>query len=215
MIGFGVAVGPTDGNKVGDEADIDGDPGSQVKNDCTLDCRTVVDIVTDSKREASFDLKKDALSEGVSPGATVDNIGFDTTRGLVVKTEVDVVSEEDVSNEPEEDSTFERVDVVVEVCVADVETGFDAGVNLNPNDDATIVVTDPLVNPVLDTIGFSGGLGVWKVTKDAENVDLRDDSDVGLDSKEIVVDDTARLNKVVPKNIDNDEKKEARVASLL
>lgn len=69
MLGFRVAGGPTDGSKVGDNVDFNGDPGSDfgVETDCTLDCNTVVDIV---------------VSEGVPLDATVNNIGFDTRESV-------------------------------------------------------------------------------------------------------------------------------------
>ena len=74
--GSEVPVGPTDGNKVVDEVDFDGDPGIDfdVNTYSTLDCKTAVDMVIDSKR--NVDLKKD---EGVSLDARVDNAGFDAT----------------------------------------------------------------------------------------------------------------------------------------
>lgn len=90
-----------------------------------------------------------------------------------MKTEVLVVSEEDVNNDQEDDATFEREGVVMEVCADDVDTSIDVKVKLNPNDDTTSVETDPVDNPLLDAIGLSGECVVCKVT---ENI-------VGLDSK--------------------------------
>lgn len=195
-VGFEVPVGPTDGNKVVDEVDFDGDPwiDFDVNTDCTLDCKTAEDMVIDSKSNVSFDLKKD---DGVSLDMRVDNAGFDATWDVTLKTEVVVVSEEDVSNDQEDDATFEREGVVVEVCADDVDTSVDVGVNLNPNDDTTSVTTDPVDNPLLDAVGFSGECGVCKVT---ENI-------VGLDSEGIV-------DNVVPENKQTDGKKrEATVTS--
>ena len=67
-----------DGNKVVDEVDFDGDPGIDfdVNTGCTLDCKTAVDMVIDSKRNVSFDPKKDKV---VSLDMRVDNTGFDAT----------------------------------------------------------------------------------------------------------------------------------------
>lgn len=187
-------MGPTDGNKVVDEVDFDDDPGIDfdVNTDCTLDCKTAVDMVIDSKRNA--DLKKD---EGVSLDVRVDNAGFDTTGDVTLKSELVVASKEDVSNDQEDDATFEREGVLVEVWADDVDTSVDVGVNLNPNDDTTSVVTDPVDNPLLDAVGFSGECGVCKLT---ENI-------VGLDSEGIV-------DNVAPENKENDGKKgEATVTS--
>mgnify|MGYP000406345442 FL=1 len=76
--GSEVPVGPMDGNKVVDEVDFDGDPGIDfdVNTGCTLDCKTAVDMVIDSKRNVSFDPKKDKV---VSLDMRVDNTGFDAT----------------------------------------------------------------------------------------------------------------------------------------
>ena len=142
-------------------------------------------MVIDSKR--NVDLKKD---EGVSLDVRVDNAGFDATGDVTLKSELVVVSKEDVSNDQEDDATFEREGVVVEVWADDVDTSVDVGVNLNPNDDTTSVVTDPVDNPLLDAVGFSGECGVCKLT---ENI-------VGLDSEGIV-------DNVVPENKENDGKK--------
>lgn len=194
QVGFEVPVGTTDGNKVVDEVDFDGDPGIDfdVNTEGTLDCKTAVDMVIDSKR--NVDLKKD---EGVSLDVRVDNAGFDATGDVTLKSELVVVSKEDVSNDQEDDATFEREGVVVEVWADDIDTSVDVGVNLNPNDDTTSVVTDPVDNPLLDAVGFSGECGVCKLT---ENI-------VGLDSEGIV-------DNVVPENKENDGKKgEATVTS--
>lgn len=89
-VGFEVPVGPTDGNKVVDEVDFDGDPAIDfdVNTDGTLDCKTAVDMVIDSKR--NVDLKKD---EGVSLDVRVDNAGFDATGDVTLKSELlDAVS---------------------------------------------------------------------------------------------------------------------------
>lgn len=67
-------------------------------------------MVIDSKR--NVDLKKD---EGVSLDVRVDNAGFDATGDVTLKSELVVVSKEDVSNDQEDDATFEREGVVVEV----------------------------------------------------------------------------------------------------
>ena len=142
-------------------------------------------MVIDSKR--NVDLKKD---EGVSLDVRVDNAGFDATGDVTLKSELVVVSKEDVSNDQEDDATFEREGVVVEVWADDVDTSVDVAVNLNPNDDTTSVVTDPVDNPLLDAVGFSGECGVCKLT---ENI-------VGLDSEGIV-------DNVVPENKENDGKK--------
>lgn len=74
----------------------------------------------------------------------------------------------------------------MEVCADDVDTSIDVKVKLNPNDDTTSVVTDPVDNPLLDAIGISGECVVCKVT---ENI-------VGLDSK-------GPLVNVVPENKEN------------
>lgn len=151
-------------------------------------------MVIDSKR--NVDLKKD---EGVSLDVRVDNAGFDATGDVTVKSEVVVVSKEDVSNDQEDDASFEREGVVVDVCADDAESSVDVGVNLNPNDDNTSVATDPVDHPLLDAVGFSEECGVCKVT---ENI-------VGLDSEAIV-------DNVVPKNKETDgKKKEATVTSNL
>lgn len=136
-------------------------------------------MVIDSKR--NVDLKKD---EGVSLDVRVDNAGFDATGDVTVKTEVVGVSEEDVSNDQEDDATFERESVVVEVCADDVETGVDVGVNLNSNDDTTTVVTNPVVNSALEAIGFSGESGVCNVTDVIAKLD-----NAGFDTTRDDVDD--------------------------
>lgn len=139
-------------------------------------------MVIDSKR--NVDLKKD---EGVSLDVRVDNAGFDTTGDVTLKSELVVASKEDVSNDQEDDATFEREGVLVEVWADDVDTSVDVGVNLNPNDDTTSVVTDPVDNPLLDAVGFSGECGVCKLT---ENI-------VGLDS-EGIVDNVAPERQIIP-----------------
>lgn len=139
-------------------------------------------MVIDSKR--NVDLKKD---EGVSLDVRVVNAGFDASGDVTLKSEPVVVSKEDVSNDQEDDATFEREGVVVEVWADDVDTSVDVGVNLNPNDDTTSVVTDPVDNPLLDAVGFSGECGVCKLT---ENI-------VGLDS-EGIVDNVAPERQIIP-----------------
>lgn len=81
----------------------------------------------------------------------------------------------------------------MEVFADDVDTSIDVKVKLNPNDDTTSVVTDPVDNPLLDAIGLSGECVVCKVT---ENI-------VGLDSK-------GPLVNVVPENKENHGEKKKR-----